>query len=174
MSRLVFVAAVAVASWSFAQVVVTGKDGKAVKVGAGTVQVKKGSKTVNVNTGAAGVQVEAANAGGDATVVLPSDNAAAGASGGVFQVTGQGRTETHACAPNEDVEVTGQSNVLTFTGPCRTVRVTGQSNTVTLEQVADLQVSGMSNTATWKQGPDGKKPKVSVGGMGNSATAAKP
>ncbi|MDX2015064.1 MAG: DUF3060 domain-containing protein [Myxococcaceae bacterium] len=176
-----------VASAALAQVTVTGKDGKAVRVGAGTVEVKKGDKAVNVNTGSAGVQVQGTQADGTQSGVAvetngeaaPAGGAAAGVGpasalvGSTWQVRGMGKTETHACAANEDVDVAGQSNTLTFTGPCRVVKVSGQSNTVTLDEVVDLRVSGMTNTATWKQGPGGKAPKVKVSGMGNAAPQAK-
>lgn len=192
MFRLVILSS-CLASVAFGQIVVKGKDGKTVKVGtgAGGVEVQSGNKQVNVKTGGSTVQVEGASggeggavnvqgAGSGANVKVAPGAVAVENAGpapttkdGKWAVQGQGRTETHACAPNEDVEINGQGHTITLTGPCRSVAVNGQGNTVATDVAAAIAANGMSNTVTWKQAATGKKPKVSIGGMGNSVTQAK-
>ena len=70
MFRLVLLSS-CLASIAFAQVVVTGKNGKTVKIGTGGgVDVQSGNKQVKVKTGAAGddVEVSAKNDGASGTV----------------------------------------------------------------------------------------------------------
>ena len=182
MFRLVLLSS-CLASIGFAQVVVTGKNGKTVKIGAGGgVDVKSGNKQVKVKTGAAGddVELSAKNDGASGAVkVAPGsvavENAdpAPVAADGKWVVQGQGRSEAHVCAVNEDVEVNGQGHSLTFTGPCRTIRVNGQGNTVSTDSAANIVASGMNNSVSWKNGADGKKPKISLSGMGNAAPQVK-
>jgi hypothetical protein len=97
----------------------------------------------------------------------------AAATDGKWQVDGMGRTETHACAPNEDVQINGQGHVITLTGPCRTVQVSGTSNQVKTDVAEKIQANGMSNSVSWKAGPGGKKPKIQLSGMGNTAPQLK-
>ncbi|MBL8918302.1 MAG: DUF3060 domain-containing protein [Myxococcaceae bacterium] len=192
MFRLVILSS-CLASVAFAQIVVKGKDGKTVKVGtgAGGVEVQSGNKQVNVKTGGSAVQVEGSTgdeagsvdvqgAGSGATVKVAPGSVAVENAGpaptvkdGKWAVQGQGRTETHACTQNEDVEINGQGHTITLTGPCRSVAVNGQGNTVATDVAASIAANGMSNTVTWKQAATGKKPKISIGGMGNSVTQAK-
>lgn len=171
------------ASIAFAQVVVTGKNGKTVKLGTGSgVDVQSGNKQVKVKTGAAGddVEVSAKNDGSSGTVKVAPGTVAVENAGpspvaadGKWVVQGQGREEAHVCAANEDIEVNGQGHTLTFTGPCRTIRVNGQGNTVTTDAAANIVANGMNNTVSWKNGTDGKKPKISVSGIGNAVPQLK-
>ena len=176
MFRLVLLSS-CLASIAFAQVVVTGKNGKTVKIGTGGgVDVQTGNKQVKVKTGAAGddVEVSAKNDGASGTVkVAPGTVAVENAGPAPVAADGQGREEAHVCAANEDVEVNGQGHTLTFTGPCRTLRVNGQGNTVTTDQAANIFANGMNNTVSWKNGADGKKPKLSISGIGNAAPQVK-
>jgi Protein of unknown function (DUF3060) len=193
MFRLVLLSS-CIASIAFAQVTVTGKNGKTVKIGSGTtgVDVQSGNKQVKVKTGTTGVQVEGTDAADDAaavaaktegasatvkvapgTVAVENAGPAPVAADGKWVIQGQGRTETHACAANEDIEVNGQGHTLTFTGPCRTLRVNGQGNTVVTDVAASIFANGMNNTVSWKNGADGKKPKISLGGMSNAAPQVK-
>ncbi len=193
MFRLVLLSS-CLASIAFAQVVVTGKNGRTVKIGPGAtgVDVQSGTKQVKVKTGATAVKVEGSTAADDtaevtaktegngATVKLTPgavavENAgpAPVAADGTWVIQGRGRTESHVCAANEDIEVNGQGHTLTFTGPCRTLRVNGQGNTVTTDVAASIFANGMNNTVSWKNGADGKKPKISLGGMGNAAPQTK-
>jgi hypothetical protein len=159
----------------------------------GAVDVQKGGKNVKVKTGGTTVQVQGTDddgdakdvevkTGGGATTVksAPGETDADEAQGstqravdGKWMVDGMGRTETHACAPNEDVVITGQGHVITLTGPCRNINVSGQSNQVKTDVAASIQASGMSNSVGWKAGAGGKKPKVALSGMGNSAKQMK-
>ncbi|MCC6333742.1 MAG: DUF3060 domain-containing protein [Myxococcales bacterium] len=191
-----FVFAAALASTvALAQVQVQTGD-KTVNVGAGgDLNVKKGGKSVKVKTTGTTTTVEGTTAsgetktldvqtGGGATTVTDSqgstvtvDDTGTGPvptlANGVWTVTGQGRSGTHACGANEEVRISGQGHQLTLTGPCKKVQVSGQSNNVTTDTAEVIQVSGMSNQVSWKAGPGGKKPKVSLSGMGNSAPQLK-
>jgi hypothetical protein len=203
MNRLILASSLfAVAA--FAQVTVTGKNGKTVKIGAGAAgtTVQSGNKTVkvgadgqtvnvdngtnsgtvavdgaavNVNSGAKAVRVDAAGS----AVNVNAGSAAADAVGapavnGVWSVNGgQGLVQSHACAANEDVSVSGQGHTLTLTGPCRTFNVAGQGNKIVTDFAERINVSGMNNTVSWKAGANNQAPKVSVSGMGNAAPQLK-
>lgn len=192
-SRLMLLAALA-SSVAFAQVQVKSGD-RTVKVGAGGgVEVQKGSKNVKVKTGGTSVQVEGTteegetkavevNTGGGATTVTGSSGKTVtieGAGGpapataeGVWTVVGQGRTDAHVCAVNEDVDISGQGHALTLTGPCRSIRVSGQGNELTTDVAGNIQVSGMNNKVSWKAALKGKKPSIKLSGMGNAAPQLK-
>lgn len=90
-----------------------------------------------------------------------------------FSVDGQGLTQSHACRADEDVEISGQGNTVTLTGPCRKVSLSGQGHVVTVEVVGTIEVSGMSNSVTWKTALKGKKPTLSVTGAKNAVKQAK-
>lgn len=192
MFRLVLLSS-CLASIAFAQVTVTGKNGKTVKIGtgAGSVDVQSGNKQVKVKTGSTAVKVDASDDADDAEVSAKSGDSSATvkvapgsvavenagpasvAADGKWIVQGQGRSESHVCAANEDVEVNGQGHTLTFTGPCRTIQVNGQGNTVSTDSAANIVASGMNNSVSWKNGAGGKKPKISLSGMGNAAPQVK-
>lgn len=136
-----------------------------VNAGGTAVDVKSGSKNVKVKTGGGTVTVTGSN--GKTVSVQP------GAADGKWFVDGQGRTESHTCAANEDVEVTGQGHVLTLNGPCRSIVVSGQGSVVTTDVAGSINVSGMGNKVRWKAALTGKKPKVSSSGMDNSISQQK-
>lgn len=182
-----------VAGVALAQVQVNS-GGKSVTVTPDGVEAQKGAKNVKVKTGGTAVQVEGTDeagaakqvevkTGGGTTTVKSGDGKAvvvdgagpvpAAATDGKWQVDGQGRSETHACAANEDVMINGQGHAITLTGPCRSVTVSGQGNAVKVDVAERIQVSGMSNSASWKAGAGGKKPKISLSGMGNTAPQMK-
>lgn len=142
-----------------------------VKTGGGAVNVKSGSKGVEVKTGGGATTVTGSN--GKTVTIQGAQGPAPTATDGKWVVTGQGRTEAHVCAANEDVEISGQGHVLTLTGPCRNVMVSGQSIQVTTDVAGSIMVSGMSNKVLWKAALTGKKPKLQVSGMGNSAAQLK-
>lgn len=141
-----------------------------VQTGAGATTVKSGDQTVQVNAAGA-----TATDGTDSTLAV--ENTGLGPPptlvDGVWTVTGQGRSGTHVCGPDEEVRISGQGHTLTLTGPCKKVQVSGQSNNVSTDTAESIVVSGMSNQVSWKSGPGGKKPKISVSGMGNSAPQLK-
>ncbi|GMU61905.1 MAG: hypothetical protein AMXMBFR34_36680 [Myxococcaceae bacterium] len=143
-----------------------------VQTGAGTTTVKSGDKAVQVNTGGGATTVTDSK-GNTITVDDTGTGPVPTLADGVWTVTGQGRSGTHACGANEEVRISGQGHHLTLTGPCKKVQVSGQSNNVTTDTAEVIQVSGMSNQVSWKAGAGGKKPKVSLSGMGNSAPQLK-
>lgn len=158
------------ASIAFAQVTVTGKNGKTVKVGAGGVDVQNANGTkvkVNGNT----VKVEADD--DEKTVEVDQQGVVPTAKDGAWVVEGQGRTETHACAANEDVRVEGQGHTITLTGPCRNITVDGQGSVVTTDVAAKIEANGMNNQVKWKKAASGKKPVISLSGMNNGAPQVK-
>lgn len=90
-----------------------------------------------------------------------------------FSVDGQNLTQAHVCRADEDVEISGQGNNVTLTGPCRKVSLTGQGHVVTVDVVGTIEVSGMGNSVTWKTALKGKKPALSVTGVKNAVKQAK-
>ena len=85
-----------------------------------------------------------------------------------YLIEGQGRSETHTCQPNEEVNISGQGHVVTLSGPCRKVLVSGQGHTVSVETVGSIEVSGMGSNVTWRTALSGRKPTIRSTGMGNS------
>lgn len=142
-----------------------------VNTGGGAVNVKSGSKGVQVKTGGGATTISGSN--GKSVTIEGAQGPAPTTTDGKWVVTGQGRTEAHVCAANEDVEISGQGHVLTLTGPCRNVMVSGQGIEVTTDVAGSIVVSGMSNKVLWKAALTGKKPKLQVSGMGNSAAQLK-
>lgn len=159
------------AAAAFAQgITVTGKNGKTVKIGAGSggVEVQSGLKHVKVKGAEASVE---ADEGSD-----PDERPAATGpevKGTTWVVNGKGRTETHACVANEDVVVNGQAHTLSLTGPCRNLVVNGQRQRITTEVAATITANGMRNTVTWKAAASGEKPSISISGLENTVTQAK-
>src|SRR5690242_8168497 len=101
-----------------------------------------------------------------------------------------GKTVAHDCAKDPVVNVTGNDNTLTVTGPCTTLNVTGNHNTLTVASVATLNVHGNTNTTTvtavdtinaygnqnkvtWTKGVTGKKPTLNNLGTDNKVGPAK-
>lgn len=144
-------------------------EAKDVNVNAGgtAVDVKSGTRNVQVKTGGGATTITGSN--GKSVTIGGAQGPAPTTADGKWVVTGQGRTEAHACAANEDVEVSGQGHVLTLSGPCRTIQVSGQGIEVTTDVAGSIKVSGLGNKVLWKAALTGKKPKVSVSGMDNSA-----
>ncbi|MEW6435470.1 MAG: DUF3060 domain-containing protein [Myxococcota bacterium] len=138
-----------------------------VTTGGGAVNVKSGNKGVEVKTGGGATTVTGSN--GKSVTIQGAQGPAPTAADGKWVVTGQGRTEAHVCAANEDVDISGQGHVLTLTGPCRTVTVSGQGIEVTTDVAGSIVVSGVGNKVLWKAALTGKKPKLRVSGIGNSA-----
>lgn len=88
---------------------------------------------------------------------------------GVWVLEGDGRTEKHACAPAEELELGGDRNVLKVTGPCKSVRIVGDKNTVTLEEVGAVNVKGSGNTVSWQRAPGGQ-PRQYLTGSDNTVS----
>lgn len=186
---------VVIASFAFAQVTVTGKDGKTVKVGTGggvevqngkkTVKVGTGGNTVDVQNGDKAVKVDATGTGVDVKTGTNAVKVNTGAAddgddgdddapaGKGWIVQGQGRTEAHACKAGEDVTLDGQGHTITLTGQCRHLVVNGQGSKVVTDFAESITLNGMNNTASWKAGPTKKGPKIALSGMGNAAPQLK-
>lgn len=90
-----------------------------------------------------------------------------------FEVTGAGKSVTHACKDKEAVELSGSGNTLTLTGACGHIEVSGSKNKVIAETISAVELSGVSNTVTYTATPDGKPPKVSKTGLKHSVTKVK-
>ena len=174
MFRLVLISS-CLASIAFAQVTVTGKNGKTGKVGAGGVDVQNANGKVKVNAGGTSVKVEATDSddADEKVVEVDQNGPLPAAKDGTWIVEGQGRTETHACAANEDVRLDGQGHTITLTGPCRNIVVNGQGSVVTTDVAAKIEANGMNNQVKWKKAASGKKPVISLSGMNNAAPQVK-
>lgn len=138
-----------------------------VKTNRGAVTVKRAGGAVQVKTNkGTDVRVETDGKQEEVTGVELS-----GIRSDAWMVDGQDKRLTHACARDEDVNVTGQDNDITLTGPCRHVQVSGQDNRVTTEQATSINASGMKNTVTWRRGPSREqKPRISTSGFDNSVS----
>ncbi|MDQ8756208.1 DUF3060 domain-containing protein [Sphingosinicella sp. LHD-64] len=66
------------------------------------------------------------------------------------------------------IEVVGARNDLGVRGPCRKVSVTGAGNIVVIERVLSIEVSGAMNRVTWRERMDGRSPRISRTGVGNT------
>lgn len=88
---------------------------------------------------------------------------------GMWVLDGDGRNEKHVCATNEEIEVGGQRNVLTVTGPCKSLRIVGEKNTVNIEITKSVSIKGSHNTVNWQRAPAGK-PREYLTGTGNTVT----
>jgi hypothetical protein len=86
-----------------------------------------------------------------------------------WTVDGQGKRLEHRCAIDEDVNVTGQSNQVVLSGPCRNVWVSGHGNRVTVEQAGLIDASGFKNLVWWRAGLSGD-PRVFTSGFDNAVT----
>lgn len=142
-----------------------------VNTGGGAVNVKSGGKAVQVNTGGGSTTITGSS--GKTVTIEGAGGPAPATAEGVWTVVGQGRTDAHVCAVNEDVDISGQGHALTLTGPCRSIRVSGQGNELTTDVAGSIQVSGMNNKVSWRAALKGKKPSIKLSGMGNAAPQLK-
>ena len=141
----------------------------AVRVGgaSGTTDVQVNGVGVRVGgTGTAPAKRGSAASEADLAAGL---NALMGARADAWLVDGAGKKLSHTCAPNENVNVTGASNTVTLSGPCRNVWVSGSGNRVTTEQAGAIDASGSKNQVKWKAGlTDDREPQVTTSGFNNS------
>jgi hypothetical protein len=84
-----------------------------------------------------------------------------------IQVSGSGRQATLDCNGGT-AAITGGGNELRIRGPCRKVAVTGARNTIVIESVGAIELSGAMNHVTWLQGLEGRSPRISRTGVGNT------
>jgi hypothetical protein len=87
------------------------------------------------------------------------------------QFSGSGRQTTLDCQGGT-VVITGGRNDLRIRGPCRKVSVTGAANVVAVDSAAAIEISGAMNRVTWREGVDGRPPRVSRTGVGNTVAQA--
>ncbi len=131
-------------------------------VTAGQLEIKDGDKTVRLSL-SEGLVLK----NGPKQLTLSGAGAVASSDAG-HAFTGIAQTEEHACAPGEDIDVSGTNNHLTLTGSCGEVTVSGLGQTVSIERAAAITLSGKNNTVTWAHG----EPKVTKSGAGNQASRA--
>jgi len=88
-----------------------------------------------------------------------------------YKISGNAKTVKHVCAKGKSyVQVSGNANKVTLTGACAKVALSGNTNTVTVESVGILVVTGNANTAEYKNGLDGKPPKITESGNANKVS----
>jgi hypothetical protein len=97
-----------------------------------------------------------------------------------------GKTHAVDCAKDATVRVSGNKNVFTLKGTCKSVQISGNnnivngdgakalmlsgdSNAINLATIENAAISGNSNSITYK----GKKPAVADNGSKNSVTPRK-
>jgi hypothetical protein len=71
--------------------------------------------------------------------------------------------------PEDTVQVTGDSNLLTVTGDCSSLQVTGRSNNITIDSVRTVQFNGTSNSVLYRST---RRPNVNDQGLTNSLAPA--
>jgi hypothetical protein len=122
-----------------------------VKVGKGGITVQNGKQTVKVG---------AAQEGGEGDD--EDEEKAPAATGPVLTLTGNGKKVAHTCGGKNAtrVNVTGNNNKLTLKGRCEELNVTGNQNVVTVEMVGKITATGNNISVAYKQGLDGKAPKI--------------
>jgi len=82
-------------------------------------------------------------------------------------IEGASKKVTVACG--KSVRVAGLSNEVTLTGICDDVTVEGKSNTVHIATLGRLTLAGSSNRVYWKDGIDGRAPRINRSGTDNLA-----
>jgi hypothetical protein len=83
-------------------------------------------------------------------------------------ITGNKLVQAQALT-GQDVQVMGNANEATFTGPCGEASIIGADNRVSLENVTTISVVGNHNIVTWR----GPKPTISNAGEDNQISQAK-
>jgi hypothetical protein len=83
-------------------------------------------------------------------------------------VEGASKKVTVPCGKG-GVRVAGLSNQVTLTGVCENVTVEGKSNTVHIATLGRLTLAGSSNRVYWKDGIDGRMPRIDRSGTDNVA-----
>ncbi|MFZ5480102.1 MAG: DUF3060 domain-containing protein [Myxococcota bacterium] len=87
--------------------------------------------------------------------------------GDTFAIAENNRTVAYACKPDGVVQVLGNGNSVTLTGPCDAVSVTGNDNTVHTEMARTITVAGNQNGVSWQRGVGKDPPRVQNLGNGN-------
>ncbi|MBM4778025.1 MAG: DUF3060 domain-containing protein [Archangiaceae bacterium] len=148
----------------------TGKSGK-VNVKAGQTTVQTDGQAVRVETKPGTVTVNApAPAAQPAVVVQPAPATEVGDDDEDLVIQDDSRTLEHTCGADQQIIVNGDSNVLTFHGPCKDLHVNGARNRITIDSVQAITANGDSNQIQWAAGAKGKNPKVSSNGNRNTVS----
>jgi len=96
--------------------------------------------------------------------------AAAAQAGNQVGFSKSGQTATLDCHGGA-VQIMGSTNVLTISGKCSALNVAGSGNRITIEFAPGSAVSlaGSNNAISWTS-TDGRPPKISAAGYGNTLT----
>jgi ABC-type phosphate transport system substrate-binding protein len=87
-----------------------------------------------------------------------------------IRINGSSTQRTLVCHhPEDTVQVTGDSNLLTVTGDCGSLQVTGHSNNITIDSVRTIQFNGTSNAVMYRST---RRPTVDDQGLTNSVAPA--
>ena len=97
-------------------------------------------------------------------------SAAAAQAGNQVGFIRSGQTATFDCHGGA-VQILGSANVLTISGKCSALNVAGSENRITIEFApgSAMSLAGSKNAIAWTS-TDGKPPKISVAGSGNTLT----
>jgi len=97
-------------------------------------------------------------------------SAVAAQAGNQVRFLKSGQTATLDCLGGA-AQILGSANVLTISGKCSALHVAGSGNRITIEFASDSTISlaGSKNAISWTS-TDGKPPKISVAGSGNTLT----
>jgi hypothetical protein len=96
-------------------------------------------------------------------------------SGPALVLTSNGKKLTHTCGGKSatHVTITGNGNKITLKGRCDEVTITGNQNQVTAEVIGKITAIGNNISVVYKQGLDGKPPKIVQTGTQVTVTKAK-
>ena len=142
----------------------------------GTFEASKEEAEGGAVVATPGQSVTLEGSGGSATVEArtggsePAAAKSAATSKGKTIVLEENHEQKTIECQGESVEVNGNFIELTLTGQCGKVGVNGNKNDVTIDAAAAISILGNGNTVSWRQGVDGKDPKLSNLGTGNEVT----
>lgn len=143
---------------------VTGDDGEKIEIKDGRVKVKDGDKEISVSTD--GISIKS----GDDDGKDPKDGDKVDLdTAEKLTLKGMNENKTIACEGRR-VLANGSGNNYTFTGECEALLVNGTGQKITVEKVGRINVNGTGNKVFYGEGSDGKEPRISKVGTGNSVT----
>jgi hypothetical protein len=73
------------------------------------------------------------------------------------------------CGGLPQINIEGDSDVITLLGTCNQLNVEGNSDKVSVAYVTQINFSGTSNMVTWGSGPNGGQPQINDQGTTNQA-----
>jgi hypothetical protein len=106
---------------------------------------------------------------GCGTMVVPAEAQMSSNQAGFIS---SGQTATLDCAQGK-AEIMGSNNVLTITGKCSGLELAGSGNKINIQfgPAAKVDFIGSDNVINWTS-TDGKPPKITYVGSGNTLTPA--